>query len=451
MTTPTPLPNSATPLNILIVGAGVCGPTLALLLQRSNPKHAITVIERSPSLRTGGQQVDLKAQGVPIMRRLGLLGTLKDYCVKESGMELVDNNGKSLMQFGVTKAEEKGRTFELTSESEFMRGDFVRMMYDSSLQDRKALEAREEREGGLTYEFGKTVTALEQSSETVTVTFSSGETKDYDLVVAADGQGSRTRQFAFGEETSREAFKTLNIFAAYFNIPRLPSEDSLARIYFAPRSRMVLTRTGDRPVTQVYFFLLKEMQQAEKMRSVNKMPLEQQKEAWSKIYADAGWDCPRFLQGMEKVEDFYATEIGQVKMPEQQLHKGRVVLLGDAGYCPSAFTGMGTTLSLIGAYVLAGELARHGHNVDAALAAYDETMKQPIAECQELSRLAKGDVSYPTSEWGLWATNSVLWGMSALRVDKLLGWIAGFMPEGKQKRWQLPEYPELGLEEGKTF
>jgi 2-polyprenyl-6-methoxyphenol hydroxylase-like FAD-dependent oxidoreductase len=435
------------PLNILIVGAGVCGPALALLLQRSNPKHTITVIERSPALRTGGQQIDLKAQGIPIMRKLGLLEEIRKHCVKESGMEFVDKSGKSLMQFGVTGAEAKGGAFELTHEFEFMRGDFVKMMYDTSLNERQALEAKGSKEGGLTYDFGKSITALDQSAtaNSVKVTFSSGETKSFDLVVAADGQSSRTRKLAFGEETHKAAFKTLNIHAAYFNIPRLSHEDSLARIYFAPGNRMIMTRTGDRPVTQVYFFLLKDLERGEKMRSVHKRPLDEQKDAWAEIYGNAGWDSKRFLEGMRGVEDFYATEIGQVKMPNHQVHTGRVVLLGDAGYCPSAFTGMGTTLSLIGTYVLAGELARHGNDVDAALKAYEETIKQPIQECQKLSGLAEGQGFYPASEWGIWAANNVLWTLSAFRVDRLLKWVADFMPEGKEKRWELPEYPELNL------
>jgi 2-polyprenyl-6-methoxyphenol hydroxylase-like FAD-dependent oxidoreductase len=322
------------PHNILIVGAGVCGPALALLLQRSDPKHTITVIERYPSLRTGGQQIDLKAQGIPIIRKLGLLEEIRKHCVKESGMEFVDRNGKSLIQFGVTSADSDGGAFELTNEFEFMRGDFVKMMFDASVKEREALQAEDEKEGGLTYEFGKSITALDQStsSNTVTVTFSSGETKTFDLVVAADGQGSRTRKLAFGEATNKDSFKSLNIHAAYFNIPRLPHEDSLARIYFAPRTRMIMTRTGDRPVTQLYFFLLRDLQRAEKMKGVHKLPLDEQKDAWAQIYADAGWESKRFLEGMRGVEDFYATEIGQVKMPNQQIHTGRVVLLGDAGW-----------------------------------------------------------------------------------------------------------------------
>ena len=198
---------SPSSLNILIVGAGVCGPALALMLQRSNPNHVITVIERFPTLRTGGQQIDIKAQGIPILEKLGLLDTIHSYCVKEGGMEFVDRNGKSLMQFGITKAGDTAGALTLTHEFEFMRGNFVKMMHDISIQEREILTTRGHVKGGLTYEFGKTITALSHSEsssspKTATVTFSTGETRTFDLVIAADGQASRTRSLAFGSEIS---------------------------------------------------------------------------------------------------------------------------------------------------------------------------------------------------------------------------------------------------------
>lgn len=441
------MPKLAMPLNVLIIGAGVCGPAFALILQRSNPKHNITVIERFPSLRTGGQQIDLKDEGLPIMKKLGLLETIRSHCVKESGMELVDKHGKSLMQFGVTAAGAK-QGFELTNEFEFMRGDMVKVFYDATQQEGTHAESRGETEGSIKYEFGKTVTALDPSSSKpgVNVTFSDAQTKHFDLVVAADGQGSRTRRLAFGEDISAASFKSLGIHAAYYNIPRLEREDSLARIYFAPGSRMVMTRTGDRPKTQVYFFLMKDAQRAARMREVHTQPIAEQKAAWTEICGDAGWECERFVEGIQTVEDFYACEIAQIKMPEGQLHKGRVALLGDAGYCPSAFTGMGTTLSLIGAYVLAGELARNGDDVGAALREYEQKMRQPIKECQKLPPGSDGGI-FPTSGLGLTIANTVIWTMSCIRVDKLIRWVHGFLPEGQKTGWKIPEYVELNLEQ----
>lgn len=449
MTTSSSTLDAKTSLNILIVGAGVCGPAFALMLMRSNPCHSITIVERAAALRTGGQQIDLKSQGIPITKKLGLLDSVRAYCVEETGMEIVDKNGKRLMSFGVLPAGEKRQGLTLTNEYEFMRGDMVHMFVSETEKQRKKAEAKGVTDGSLTYIFNQTITALSPSTPTqppgVNVTFSDSRTAHYDLVVAADGQGSRTRKLAFGEVTSTAAFKSLNIHTALYNIPRHPNDSSLARIYIGPKRRMYLTRTGNRSETQIYHFLTNTTaQEASHLTTTHKRPLAEQKAVWTRLFQDAGWETPRFLESLQDVDDFYACEIGQVKMPRHILHKDCVVLLGDAGYCPSLLTGMGTTLSLIGAYVLAGELVRNGRDVEKALDAYQEIMMQPVEECQVLAPGVTGGL-YPTSAWAIWAWNHVLWTMSCLRVDKLLIWVIGLWP-GSKTEWKLPEYEELTLD-----
>tara|TARA_R110002003_G_scaffold106_10_gene8776 strand:- start:6552 stop:7856 length:1305 start_codon:yes stop_codon:yes gene_type:complete len=426
-------------LNILIVGAGCAGPALALLLQKSNSKHNVTVIERFPSLRTGGQQLDLKAQGVPMAKGMGILDDLKAACVHETGMQLVDRNGKSLMQFGINDSSRQG--LALTNEYEIMRGDIVKVFHDGSIAERQNIEKRGKKEGGLTYKYDTTITHLNQIDDGVDVTLSNGQKQHFDLVVAADGQNSRTRRMAFNAEINSTCFRSMGVHAAYYEIPRIDSDNSDAHIFFAPGSRMVMTRTGDRPITQVYLFMMKDKTRHEHFKSVHKMPLEKQKEAWIEVFQDAGWECRRFMEGMKTTSDFYAHEIGQVHMP--QLYCGRVVLLGDAGYCPSAFTGMGTTLSLIGSYMLAGELAKHGNDVGGALQAYHEVMQTPIEKYQRLT--GGGETSfYPSSQLGITITNNVLWILSSLKIDKLMMWVGGWIPE-KKDGFELPVYPGLSL------
>jgi 2-polyprenyl-6-methoxyphenol hydroxylase-like FAD-dependent oxidoreductase len=425
------------PLNILIIGAGCAGPAFAHLIEKTNPRHKITVIERFSSLRTGGQQLDLKREGIDIAREMGLIAPFKEVVVNETGMTLVDKNGKSLMRFGVNDSSTGGTT-NLTNEYEIMRGDIVKVFYEGSLSERQKLDATGEKEGSLTYRFGTTVTHLDQTDRGTTVTFSDGQKAHYDLVVAADGQGSRTRRMAFGDKINTECFKSISIHAAYFDIPRSDFGDNDARIYFGSGGRMVMTRTGDRSRTQVYFFLMMDPERHERMKPVHKLSIGEQKDAWAEIYRDAGWDCKSFVDGMMTTKDFYATELGQVHMP--QLHTGRVVLLGDAGYCPTPFTGMGTTLSLIGSHILAGELAKHGDDVDAALQAYHEQMQRPLEMYQRLG--IAGSKLYPSSKLGISIANNILWLLSSLKIDKLVLWLGGWMPE-RDEAWQLPVYPEL--------
>jgi 2-polyprenyl-6-methoxyphenol hydroxylase-like FAD-dependent oxidoreductase len=426
------------PLNVLIVGAGCAGPAFALTLLKTYSKSTITVIERAPSLRTGGQQLDLKNKGIDIAKALGIIDKIKAACVHETGMQVVDKNGKSLVGFGVHSASKSGPGLTLTNEYEIMRGDMVKVFYDASIAERQSIEREGEKEGGLTYKFGTTVTHIEQSNTSAIVTFSDGQIASYDLVIGADGQNSRTRRMVFGDEVDAQSFKKMGVHAAYFDIPRLASDDNEARIYFAPGSRMVMTRTGDRPLKQVYFIAMRDNERHERMRAVHKQPLEEQKAAWAELFQDAGWECKRYTDALKTTGDFYAHEVAQIRLPK--LYSGRVVLLGDAGYCPSPFTGMGTTSSLVGAYILAGELAKHGDDVESALQAYNDLMQEPLKKYQALYTGG----FYPASELGIKIANTALWTLSSLKIDKLMVWVAGLLPASKDK-YELPVYPGLDL------
>jgi 2-polyprenyl-6-methoxyphenol hydroxylase-like FAD-dependent oxidoreductase len=425
------------PLNVLVVGAGVCGPAFASLLQGSDARHNITVVERSSSLRVAGQQIDLKAQGTPIVKKMGLLDDVKRYCVAETGLEIVDPKGKAVASFGVNSS----AGFGLTVEIEIMRGDLVRVLHDASLKQRAKIAAEGGREGGLKYEFGKTVKELSQDSgDGVDVTFSDGEHRRFDLVVAADGQGSRTRRLAFGDEANSEAIKSLGIHVAYYSIPRGDGDGGLAKAFFAPGSRAVMLRNGDRPQTQVYLYTSRN---PERLKTLYKEPVAAQKAYFADTFRDAGWESERLVAGMAATDDFYAHELAQIKM-QRGLVEGRVVLVGDAGYCPTPFTGMGTTAALIGAWVLAGELARRPNDVGAALQAYNDVMRAPVDECQVLpASMTKG---LPSSSFGVWLIRTSLWAMSTFKIEQLLHKIWPEREGPKKGSWPVPEYPELKLD-----
>jgi 2-polyprenyl-6-methoxyphenol hydroxylase-like FAD-dependent oxidoreductase len=328
----------------------------------------------------------------------------------------------------------------LTNEVEVMRGDMVRVIVDASEAERKKLEESGIQQGGLKYEFGRSVRGLVQrGGEGVDVTFEDGREERFDLVVGADGQNSRTRKMAFGEEVNGEAFRELGSQVAYFNVPRTESDGTLARLFFAPRSRAIMARNGGRPQTQIYMFSQDNM---EKIRDSYGTSVAEQKAVWAETFKGAGWQTDRFLEGMQTANDFYAHQLAQVKLPA--LYKGRVVLIGDAGYCPSVLTGKGTTSAFIGAYVLAGELARQTSSVDTALESYNTIMKEPV----ELAQVINSNMTLPSSSLAVWFIRNGLWAASSLKIDKL---VMKLMPGKKEKTgleaWALPEYPELKLAE----
>ncbi|ORY58409.1 monooxygenase [Pseudomassariella vexata] len=409
-------------MKVLINGGGIGGPALATLLLRSNPHHDILIVERSPSLRDGGQQIDLRAQGISIMRKLGLLEPIKAVCVAESGMAFMDSAGRQKAVFGVNNSGKGQQGF--TSEYEIMRGDFVHVLYEA-------------RGKGVRYEFGKYAQGIEQEGDGVTVTFSDGKTEKFDMVVGADGQGSRTRRMLFGAKAGEAAFHPLGPYYAFYSIPREKTDDATARIYHIPGSRIAFLRSGNRRVTQaILAFMGDDLELEESM----KKGVDAQKETWLRIFNDVeSFDKERMLRGLKETDDFYVTKIGQVKMDSWS--KGRVVLLGDAGYCPSAVTGMGTTAALTGSYVLAGELARHGSDVEAALKGYDRVMRPFVQEWQKLMpgfpRLA-----HMQTAWGIRVLHIVMALIAWLGIDRLLNQL---LPENKGGL-VVPEYPELKLD-----
>ncbi|KAH9890197.1 monooxygenase [Xylariomycetidae sp. FL2044] len=510
------------PLKILIVGAGVAGPALATLLQRSSsasasasaspssppsssssapnnkpPTYQITIVERAPTLRRNGLQVDIRAQGITVARRLGLLDQIREFVVPESGIAFVDASGRRRGAFGKAEgAADKGSAQALTSEFEVMRGDLVDLLVRSSLEgsssssssssgagaegegEGEGEEEEEEEKTTVSYEYNRTITTLTQDADGATVTFSDGATGRYDIVVGADGQGSRTRRLLLGEEAGRDAFKSLRLWVAYYTVPRAAHEDGWAKWFTSTGCRAISTRSAspssssssaaaDR--TQVY---LCTMAQPETMTAVcggggggGKPMIEKQKQVFADLFRDAGWEAERLVGagGLGASDDFYAQEVGQVKMPDRRVARGRVALLGDAGYCPSPISGLGTTASLVGAYVLAGEIARFAsasssssgdgvvageerksptETVEDALKRYDEVMRPFVDKMQTLFPGAPGLV-YPRYWWGVSLLNTLVSTVSTLRLDKLALMLA---PEDKGGL-ALPEYPELHLQD----
>ncbi|CEJ91923.1 hypothetical protein VHEMI07606 [[Torrubiella] hemipterigena] len=434
------------PINILIVGAGIGGIALAILLQKSDPRHRITIVERHASLRASGQQIDIKNQAVDILKKLELLEAIKARCVSETGLEVLSATGKPIAEFGISPAGEQRLT--LTSEYEIMRGDIINVLYTASCeQNARIQESPEEHGGFLRYEFDNTITGLTQDNASVGVTFAKGMDRSYDLVIGADGQGSATRRLAFGPDIRFKTCMPLGVHAAYYSIPSEAGDGTLARTYSATKSRMIFTRSSNRPVTQVLLFT---MQGTAKLQDIYKEPMEAQKKAFADVFRGAGWNMKRLLDGLEKSNDFYANDLVQIKM--DKLYTGRVALLGDAGHCPSPFTGMGTAGAIIGAYVLAGELARHtnssdSHDISKALYSYDSNMRKPIQQCQKLSPVPLR-LLFPSTRLGVWMLQNVAWFMSkvAPAIQNGSGSDQGD-GKGNSSSWDLPDYPELLLKD----
>jgi 2-polyprenyl-6-methoxyphenol hydroxylase-like FAD-dependent oxidoreductase len=401
-----------TSLKILICGGGCAGPALAYWLARGG--HQVTLVERSPSLRVSGAQVDLRAQGIEVVRRMGLLEIVKKKLVDEAGVSFVDSRGNVR---GTIMANTSGKGAQsLTSEFEIMRGDLVRILYDATKDT-------------VRYMFGKAVTRFEQCEKLVHAYFSDGSSDTFDLLVGADGQGSRIRQ-AILHSSSSIPYLPLGIHMAYWFIPREETDNNIRRTYNSPGGRMIMRRSHSPSETQVYFVLRDD---SKIVSSIYEAPIEIQKQFWTERFRNAGWQADRFLEGMKTTENFYCHEVVQVRV--QTWHKDRVVLLGDAAYCPSPFSGMGTTGALVGAYVLAGEINRLPGDLPLAFANYDRILRPFVNEIQRINPILLR-LGIPETKWAIAALHFFAGLLCFLHIPDL---IARFSKREKAG-WKLPEY-----------
>jgi hypothetical protein len=152
-------------------------------------------------------------------------------------------------------------------------------------------------------------------------------------------------------------------------------------------------------------------------------------------YKGAGWKCDEAIQGMMETDDFYGSEIVQVKTPT--LYQRRFVLVGDAGYATGP-TGTGTSLAILGAYILAGEIGKHRGDLAAGLKGYEKQMRPLINEMQKIPPLVRMMFA-PQTAWGLWLRNSIFaficWSRVPSLFEKFFGGYAAHSDD-----YKMPEY-----------
>lgn len=361
---------------ILITGASIAGTVAASLLGRKG--FDVTVVERAPEFRGGGQNVDVRGVGREVLRRMGLERAALDRGTGEEGTVWVDQNGKEAARFATDEIGSDGPTAEM----EILRGDLARLLHDAAKDH-------------VSFRFGDHIAALDEDLDGAVVSFASGATERYDVVIVAEGVGSSTRELVFaGENDPRWMDMTL----AYFTVPRNANDDRMWRWYNAPGKRSVSLRPDRHGTTRAMLSLVKEPE------GEHDWPVERQKDFLREKFADAGWETPRILAAMDGADDFYFDVLRQVRMPRWSA--GRVVLTGDAAWCATPLAGIGTTLAVTGAYVLAGELADHD-DIGAAFAAYETQMRPMVEDAQGVPKIAPR-LMHPKSKLGIRLLHGIL-------------------------------------------
>jgi 2-polyprenyl-6-methoxyphenol hydroxylase-like FAD-dependent oxidoreductase len=341
--------------SILVSGASVAGPTLAFWLRRYG--FEVTVVERAPALRPGGQAVDLRGVSRDVVERMGLMPAVRRARVDERGMAYVDERGRWKAALPVEAFGGQG----IVAEIEILRGDLARVLYDATSDD-------------VDYRFDDSITGLTEGEDGVRVTFERGPARTFDLVIGADGTHSRVRSLAFGDEA--RFLHPLGAYTAFFTVPRDGVEDGWFLFHSASAGRAAAIRPDSEHTAKAMFSF------SSPPLSYDRRDVDQQKRILAEQFAGVGWEAPRLLAQMWHAPDFYFDLYGQVRMDHWT--SGRTALVGDAAYSPSPLTGLGTGLAIVGSYVLAGELAAAGGDHRVAFARYEAELRDFVTECQKL-------------------------------------------------------------------
>ncbi|KAG0648469.1 Monooxygenase CTB7 [Hyphodiscus hymeniophilus] len=414
-------------LRVLVVGASIAGPTAAYWLAKTGA--SVTVIERFPQLRTNGQSIDIRTAGVTVMRRMpGMEAAVRAKTTQQEGLSFVHDNGRP---YATMKATGEPEQQSLVSEYEIFRGDLAQILYDLTRDDEN-----------INYVFGEQIASMQQTEdEPITVRFANGlPTSEYDLVVACDGATSRTRGMGFGCGV-RDHILPMNCWAAYFSVEGdLLQGSKIAQSWSTTGGRWLAIGPDPDPsgrsrVGALAIHSRKNHQAMLPFHEATKQGGDAVQRYVSRHFAGAGWRSDEILKGMTDAKDFYAAEIVQVKTP--RLHKGRFVLVGDAGYCPSPFSGSGTTLAIAGAYVLAGEIGRHKGDLEAGLRGYEMRMRPLIEDMQKIAPGIPG-VFAPQTAWGIWLRNALF---SFITWSGIFGWAGKFFAGSLgTDKYALPDY-----------
>ncbi|XXX76337.1 FAD-dependent monooxygenase [Sorangium sp. So ce134] len=389
---------------VLISGASIAGPALAFWLARYGFRPV--VVERAGALRLGGQNIDIQGAAREVVRRMGIEGDIRAATTGEQGLRFVDDRNATKAEFPAASSEGGGFTQEL----EVLRGDLARILYDRT---RDTTE----------YIFGDQIAGLRDHGDRVTVSFEHGDERDFDLVVAADGIRSRTRALIVGDEPR---IRPLGLYGSYFTIPRGSSDGAWARWYHAPGSRSIILRPDNVGTTRASLWFLSPGRGHERASAA------EQKALIASVFADAGWESPRVLAALADAEDVYFDAVSQVMAPRWS--SGRAALVGDAAYCPSPVSGMGASVALVGAYVLAGELSRRSDHRDA-FAAYEKLMRPYVDLAQKLPPGVPW-IAHPKSRLGV----SLLHMALRLASSPLLRRREGWLVSSPADKIELPDY-----------
>ncbi|MDR3656499.1 MAG: FAD-binding protein [Mycobacterium sp.] len=315
--------------DVLVSGASVAGITAAYWLAHHG--YSVTVVERHPGLRPGGQAIDVRGPALTVLERMWLRAAADHLRTRMRGSSVVDRDGNELSHD--TESTPTGGLIA-SPDIELLRDDLVELLYQTT-------QLRVE------FLFGDSIVSLQDDGSSVRVTFENAAERSFDLVIGADGLHSNVRQLVFGPE--EEFIERLGTHAAIFTVPNFLDLDYWQTWHYGDATMAgVYSARNNTEARAMVGFMDPDLH-------IDYRDTEAQLAELEKRMADDGWVRPQLVEYMRTAPDFYFDEMSQIKM--DRWSNGRVALVGDAAYCCSPLSGQGTSVALLGAYILAGELA----------------------------------------------------------------------------------------------
>ncbi|NOK32423.1 FAD-binding monooxygenase [Corallococcus exercitus] len=337
---------------VLISGASFAGLSTAFWMSRLG--YQVTVVEVARGLREGGTAVDIKGNTVDIVRRMGLLDQIRSNRLSLQRWELKnerDVTERSMVLRGEGEAPPD-------DEFEVERTVLLNMLFDAVKDHVEVV-------------FDDSITSLSETEDRIEATFARGARRTFDLVFGCDGVHSAVRRLCFGEEA-----RYIHFLEQYFSITivdKLLIERNTAQMFNVPGKAVMLNAYKNN--TDIIFAFA-----SDKEFPYDRRDEEAQRRIIADQFAGVGWRTAELLQEVRSSKSFYFDKLCQVRMPSWT--KGRVALVGDAGYCPSPAAGMGGSLAIDGAAALADAMREHGRDFALAFRAYNERFRPFIEQVQ---------------------------------------------------------------------
>jgi 2-polyprenyl-6-methoxyphenol hydroxylase-like FAD-dependent oxidoreductase len=363
-------------MRILVSGAGMAGLSSGITLGAAG--HDVTIVERAYHLRVNGSPIDIRGDAIQVAEKMGVLERIRARRVDMSErVQFVDSDGKLLAELPDSEFN------DCPDDTEIPREDLAHVLR-GALDPATALR------------FGDSIGALSDDGDGVDVRFTSGEQQRYDIVVGADGMHSATRQFTFGPED--QFLRHLGFYVALTDLPGHAQPDRRNPMYNFPGHIVGIPAYRDKALG-VFMFRAPWI-------DYDYHDLDAQKQILRDAFTGhTEWKIPELLDAACRDSELYFDSVSQIHMPFW--HRGRVVLVGDSGYCASPLSGRGTSLAMTGAWLLAEALHDHPDDIAAAFEQYERKQRPHVTYAQGTAGPG-GDRLVPATQQEIEARNQQL-------------------------------------------